>query len=158
MSGRGLIAGVAFVVVLEAPAGAAPEDVANDISARIMSPFCPGVTLHDCPSDSAVALRDRITVMAQDGMTPTEIMAELESEFGPTIRAVPPASGSGLLAWLLPGVALLAGGACAVAVIRRWTRAPTADVPEVATPSPARVTAEERRLLDQELAKLRGRA
>ena len=152
MTLRVLLSGVALVLIFAAPAGAAPEDVANDISAHIMSPYCPGVTLHDCPSDSAVALRDRITQMAAGGMTRAEIMAELESEFGPTIRAVPPASGSGLVAWVLPGVAVLAGIGCAWVLVRRWTGTPAAeDAPVV-----QRVTAEERRLLDSELGKLRG--
>jgi cytochrome c-type biogenesis protein CcmH len=157
MTRRGLVAGSLLIVLLAAPAGAAPEDVANDISAHIMSPYCPGVTLHDCPSDSAVALRDRITAMAAGGMSRDEIMAELVDEFGPTIRAVPPASGSGLLAWVLPGIALVAGAGCAWYVIRRWTGGPATRRGEGSPPVPA-PTAAERRVLDQELGKLRGDA
>jgi len=52
-----LIAAVATcLILLAAPAAAAPEDVANDISNEIMSPFCDGVTLHDCPSQEALDL------------------------------------------------------------------------------------------------------
>ena len=42
------------VLALAGPVSAqSPEDLANDISQKVMSPFCPGVTLHDCPSQSA---------------------------------------------------------------------------------------------------------
>lgn len=144
---------VAIVAATAPVAGAAPQDVANQVSAEIMSPFCPGVTLHDCPSDSAVALRDRITEMAQRGMSRGEIMAELEREYGPTISAVPDRSGSGLLAWLLPAVALGVGALTAWTLSRRWARAP-ADHPSDA----GAVTPQERRRIDHELAKLRGEA
>ena len=46
---------------------ATPEDVANEISEKIMSPYCPGVTLHDCASGAAVDLRSDIAGWAEDG-------------------------------------------------------------------------------------------
>lgn len=151
------IAALVLVIAVAAvpAANAAPQDVANDISANIMSPFCPGVTLHDCPSDSAVALRDRITEMAREGWTRDQIMTELEREYGPSIRAVPAASGGGLVAWLLPALALLAAGATAWLLLRRWVRTPAA-----ATAPAARtdgLTGADRDRLETELAKLRGR-
>ena len=149
---RILVVAMLLVPFLALPASAAPEDVANKISAEIMSPFCPGVTLHDCPSDSAVALRDRITEMAERGMSREEIMAELEAEYGPTIRATPGTSGSGLLAWVLPGVALLLGAIGAWTLSRRWSSAPAS------APQPPSLAPRDRQRLDGELAKLRGEA
>ena len=142
-----------ILVVIAAPALAAPEDIANDISMHVMSPYCPGVTLHDCPSDAALALRARIVAMAEDGFTRAQIMDELEAEFGETIRAVPPAEDAGLLAWILPGLAALAGAALAWVLIRRWAR--PADAPQSYDPD-AHITAADRKRLDAELRKLRG--
>ena len=147
----------AFVVlVIVGPAHAAPQDVANDISQHVMSPFCPGVTLHDCPSDSAVALRDRITAWAERGFTRAQIMNELYDEYGEeTIRAEPPRSGSGLLAWVLPAVAALGAAVVAWTLLRRWAHGPATaegNDPDV------HVTASDRRRLDAELDQLRGPA
>jgi cytochrome c-type biogenesis protein CcmH len=141
------------VALSTTPAYAAPQDVANDISQQIMSPFCPGVTLHDCPSDSAVALRDRITAMAEDGFTRSQIMAELLDEYGPTLRAEPPRSGSGLLAWVLPALAALAAGAVAWTMLRKWAHVPV--TPDGYDPG-AHITDSDRRRLEAELNKFRG--
>ncbi len=124
----------ALVVGAPAAAVAAPEDVANAVAQEVMSPYCPGVTLHDCPSSSALEMRAEIVAWAEDGMTKDAILDRLEAEFGPSIRAVPRAEGSGLLAWLLPGLAVVAGAAVAAVLARRWANRPPAPV---ASPVPA---------------------
>ncbi|MEA2516814.1 MAG: cytochrome c-type biosis protein CcmH [Actinomycetota bacterium] len=150
-----VIATLALVVATAAPALANAEDVANDISEHVMSPYCPGVTLHDCPSDRAVELRDKIKDRAEEGFTRAQIMSELEAEFGPTIRAEPPRSGIGLLAWILPLFAGLGAATFAWTILRKWARPP--DRPEDYDPD-VHVTTEDRRRLDAELAKMRGPA
>jgi cytochrome c-type biogenesis protein CcmH/NrfF len=117
---RIILVAACLMVVVAAPAMAGPQDVANDIAASIMSPFCPGVTLHDCPSAEADALRARIVEWARAGLSRSDIMASLENEYGPGIRAVPRADGSGIWAWVLPGVALAAAGVVALVSARRW--------------------------------------
>jgi cytochrome c-type biogenesis protein CcmH len=126
-----------------------PEDLANRISAEVMSPYCPGVTLHDCPSDAAVQLRDRILGWARDGWSRDRILDRLEAEYGASIRSTPPASGAGLWAWVMPGVAVAAGLIAATLVARRWSRrrSPEGDVVEP--------TAAQRSRLDSELAQAR---
>ena len=146
------------LAVAPATALAAPEDVANDIAGRITSPFCPGVTLHDCPSQAAADLRNRITTWADAGWGPTRIMARLESEYGPEIGAVPPASGTGLIAWVLPVVVLACGAGIAVVLMRHWSadtrRARAGEGPE---PNSLSLSPSERRRLDDELAAFKGR-
>lgn len=100
---------------------AAPEDIANDISERVMSPYCPGVTLHDCPSAESIAMRAEITEWARSGMSAEEIEARLIDEYGPQIMATPPTSGFNLLAWILPALATVTGLVVAVVVARRWS-------------------------------------
>jgi cytochrome c-type biogenesis protein CcmH len=140
----------AFVLAFVSPAHAAPEDVANDIAGEVMSPYCPGVTLHDCPSDAAIALRDRIEEWARQGWSRGRIMTTLEAEFGADIRARPPTSGRGLLAWLLPGLAVAGGLAVAWLVARRWSKGR-----EESSAGPAG-SASERAQIEAELAALRG--
>ena len=147
-----LVAGLAaaFVLALAAPALADPQDVANDISREMISPYCPGVTLHDCPSDNSRELRQRIIGWAENGMTKDQIWQRLEDEFGPGIRATPSAEGSGLWAWVLPIVAALGGIALAAFLAFRWSRRP----PEKAG-GDGEVSPDQRRRLDVELAALR---
>jgi cytochrome c-type biogenesis protein CcmH/NrfF len=150
---RTLASAAVLLVLLAAPAAAAPEDVANDISLEIMSPFCDGVTLHDCPSQEAQALRARIQEWAGRGHSKGEIINRLEREFGPGILGAPKAEGSGFLAWLPPLAVLAAGVATAFVVVRSWSRrrAPAAAVNVT-------MTSEERSRLDYELAALRSAA
>ena len=148
------MASLAAVALLLVPgqAAAGPGDVSARIARETMSPFCPGVTLHDCASGQANQLRTRIERWAQQGWSRDEILARLEAEYGPSIRAAPEAEGAGLLAWALPGIALVAGFAVAGWLARRWTvgrRAPDAGVGEP-TASP-----QERRRLEAELRALR---
>lgn len=152
---RNVLASTLIFLAFAAPAIAAPQDVANDISENIMSPFCPGVTLHDCPSDSAVALRDRITEWAEEGFTRAQIMDRLVTEYGETIRAQPPRSGSGLIAWVLPVVAVLVASAVAWRLLRRWAHEPE---PIDGYDPGVHITAADRRRLDAELDRLRGPA
>jgi cytochrome c-type biogenesis protein CcmH/NrfF len=141
---------VAFLVLVGAgPAGAAPDDVANDISSEIMSPFCDGVTLHECPSAEALSLRARIEQWVRRGWTRDRIMNRLEQQYGASIRALPPRSGTGLVAWVGPVIAVGTGALLAWTRARRWSRRSSPG-----RPAPA-ATEGERRRLERELAALR---
>lgn len=136
------------------PATAAPEDVADRVSRDLMSPFCPGLTIHDCPSDASLELRERITAWAERGWTYDRIVDRLEDEYGEdTLRAAPPKEGLGLLAWWLPGMVLAGGVGLAVALSRRWAR-PVETTGDGAGLAP--ITPEERARLDAELQDIRG--
>ena len=140
---------VLLLLALNVPAAAAitPGDVAERVADRVMSPFCPGLTLSACPSAEATKLRARIEQWARHGLDETRIMHRLADEYGPGVRAVPSARGSGLLAWLLPAAFLVAAVALLVVTIRRWTRAPVPEAP--------RVDAARRARVEDELARLR---
>ena len=130
-----------------APALAAPEDVANQVSQEVMSPFCDGVTLHDCPSQAALDLRDQIQTWAEDGWSKAQIMDELEDRFGPSIHATPQDS-EGIGAWALPVGALVVGIGLVTVLAARWTRRRRDEEP------PA-VDAADHARVEQELAALR---
>jgi cytochrome c-type biogenesis protein CcmH len=142
-------AAISLLLVAPMSVAEAPQDVANGISEHVMSPFCPGVTLHDCPSDNAIALRAQIARWATRGWTRQQIMAKLVAEYGPDIRAVPSDRGASLLVWLLPAIAIVAGGTTAAVFARRWSR-PRAD------PVPAaELGSHDRNRLEEELALVR---
>ncbi len=149
--------GISFVLIALTLAAIAPParaadaaQVAADISSSVMSPFCPGLTLHDCPSDAAARLRDRIQSWVEEGRSRSEIMDRLNDEYGPAIAAAPPRQGAGLIVWLLPALVALAGAAIAWRLARRWAGS--------GHDPPPRPTAEEATILDAELAEMRRRA
>jgi cytochrome c-type biogenesis protein CcmH/NrfF len=128
-----------------------PDERAADISREVMSPFCPGLTLHDCPTRAAEELRERIERWAATGRSDEAIMRALRDEYGPGIRAVPEDT---YIVWLLPGLVLAGGLTLAYVVSRRWTRAGNA---AASTPELASAGAAERGRLESELQGMRDR-
>lgn len=76
-------------------------------------------------SDAPAANRIRVFVgnRIAAGDTDCQIRDKLVAQFGPEVLAAPPASGFGLLAWVIPLVALIGGGAVIGVLAWRWSRA-----------------------------------
>jgi cytochrome c-type biogenesis protein CcmH/NrfF len=146
-----VVAALVLGFATSATAAAGAAETATDISRDVMSPFCPGLTLHDCPSAAASDLRDRIEKWVRAGRSRDQIMSRLRDDYGPAIWASPPADGAGALAWLLPALAVAAGAALATRAARRWRSAPRP------RSSGAPASSDERRRLAGELAELRRR-
>lgn len=101
-----------------APAADSPRDSmpaahdvtrANQLLGTIMSPFCPGLTLANCPSVYAETLRVSIRARLATGESSDSIMESLVAAFGEGVRGAPRARGLGLALWALPLVGLGAG-------------------------------------------------
>ena len=88
---------------------------AHALARDLMSPYCPGRTLADCPSPDAAALRAEIRGLLRAGLDETGVRARLEERFGDAVIGVP----RGVLGWTLPGLVLLAGAGVLVFVLRR---------------------------------------
>jgi cytochrome c-type biogenesis protein CcmH/NrfF len=93
---------------------------------QLRSPYCPGMMLEVCPSPQAKLLRDTLELLAWSGEPSDTIVAWMLERYGEEYRAVPLTRGSGLWAWLLPPLALLAGIVVLIGVLRRF-RAPEDD-------------------------------
>ncbi len=85
------------------------ESQTHEISGDVMSPFCPGRSLNDCPSSSATDLRNQISQMLTEGKTREEVLGELYKKYGDEIRAMPKKQGFGLVGWLSPLAFVLLG-------------------------------------------------
>ena len=119
MKPAGALLLLALAVAGPAAADAGSEQWAYDLAHNLMSPYCPGRTLSDCPSPQADELRLWILEQARAGATREEVEAELLRSFGDKLRQAPRAEGMGLVAYAVPGVFLLAGGALLVVFLRR---------------------------------------
>jgi cytochrome c-type biogenesis protein CcmH/NrfF len=147
-----LVGIVICLLLVAAPAAADPQDVANDISNEVMSPFCDGVTLHDCGSRAAVELREQIETWAADGWSRDRIMNELVARYGEDVRGAPPFGGRGLLAWALPIAAVIVGGLVAWRLAVRFSKRPHA------SDTDTNISEDDRRRLDAELQVYRSEA
>ncbi len=98
------------------------ESWAYGLWGELMSPYCPGRTLADCPSGQAEQLRIWILVQAASGRSRDDVVAELLERFGDDIRPTPSAEGFGLTAYLIPAAAFAVGGVVVFAFLRRQTR------------------------------------
>jgi cytochrome c-type biogenesis protein CcmH/NrfF len=96
-----------------------PHPEADKAISRLLSPFCPGFMLSQCPAAESLALRDSIQALALLGWNADALEAWMLGNHGEEYRAVPQRSGAGLLAWFLPPLALLFGAGLVGVVLRR---------------------------------------
>jgi cytochrome c-type biogenesis protein CcmH/NrfF len=132
------------------PAGEQASSWAYEAAAELMSPFCPGRTLADCPSPNAESLRLWLIVQAAAGRSREEVEAELYERYGDIMRPAPKAEGMGLAAYLIPIAVFGAGGLLVAWFLRRNTApAPVA----AAASGPAPLDPEIERLIDEDIAR-----
>jgi cytochrome c-type biogenesis protein CcmH/NrfF len=125
MSLRGFLATAALCLLAVAGSGGGDEPPsareadrarsAYALARDLMSPYCPGRTLADCPSPDAAALRDEIRQRISAGTAPEEVRRDLEQRFGDAVRGVP----RGPLAWGVPALLLVAGAVVLALALRR---------------------------------------
>lgn len=117
-------------------AGASGEvpAAARNVINTVMSPYCPGLLLSNCPSPSADSLRRAIVGRAARGETEAQLRAALVETYGDMVLASPEMRGAGAVAWLVPFVLILGIGAAIIAWLRRHRGAATdASVPAIAS-------------------------
>ena len=113
----------------------------------LMSPFCPGRILIDCPSPQAAELRTWIADQERAGRSRADVEAQLYAQFGDVILQAPKAQGFGLAAYVVPLIAFGCGGAVVWLFLRRQRRAAAGPAPLAATDP------EVERQIDEELAR-----
>jgi cytochrome c-type biogenesis protein CcmH len=145
---RILVALVGLVVLCGAASAAGPPNAA-DLEAELVCPVCE-TTLDQSTAPVAQRMKTFIRQRVAAGDSEQEIKDALVAEFGPGVLASPPEGGFGLLAWLLPLVALIAGAIAVGVLLRAWSRrrAPR-DEAQALDP-------ELERLVDDELARFDG--
>ena len=82
---------------------------AEGVFQQILSPFCTGRSLNDCPSSQAHDLKEEIKNELKNGVSEESILESVFSKYGEKYRAVPKAEGFGLVAWVGPLVFFILG-------------------------------------------------
>ena len=91
----------------------AQEARALELMQRLRCIQCQGQSIHDSDAPIAAAMRHEVRERIKAGQSEAEIESWLIERYGDWISFAPPASGGGLVLWLLP--VLLLGGAGLVA-------------------------------------------
>ena len=95
-----------------------PDQILQELSTDLMSPYCPGRTIASCPSPQARQLEDHILAQAEAGQSREQIEQALVQRFGTDIIGYAPQP------VLLYGSAAVGLGALAAIIVlgRRWSR------------------------------------
>ena len=102
-------------------AAADPEDRVREIAAQLRCPVCQNLSVADSPSELANQMRGVIRERLQAGQTQEQIQAYFVEKYGEWVLLAPAKTGFNLLAWGLPFVGVLAGGALVAVLVRRWS-------------------------------------
>jgi hypothetical protein len=84
-----------------------------------------GLTVHACNHlncPSGIPIKEEIARRVADGQTTEEILAYFRGRYGEKILSAPPMEGFNLVAWVAPGVFVVAGVLLVTVVARRWSR------------------------------------
>jgi len=99
------------------------EAKAQEIDRMLMCPVCPAQTIDQTEVQLAKQMRAQVRELLASGATREEVLAWFSApeRYGPSVLAEPPRSGFYLMAWIVPGVvvvAALAGGLLALRAMR----------------------------------------
>jgi cytochrome c-type biogenesis protein CcmH len=121
--GRAIAAFANVETVAADEAAEGRERTAKILETKLIAPCCSTqpVAIHYSPA--ADRIRAEIRRMLAGGATEDDVLDAFVARYGEGILAQPRGRGFGLLAWLLPPLAILSGGIGAVSLLRRWRRA-----------------------------------
>ncbi len=98
------------------------EAEAQAIDRMLMCPVCPAESIDQAQVPLAKQMRTQVRQLLGDGASRDEVLYWFKARYGPGIVAEPPRSGFNLIAWIVPGVALIAGLAGGVLALRAMRR------------------------------------
>ena len=87
------------------------EAKAQEIDRMLMCPVCPAQTIDQTEVPLAKQMRAQVRELLASGSTREEVLAWFSApeRYGPSVLAEPPRSGIYLIAWIVPGVVVVAG-------------------------------------------------
>lgn len=115
-------ASVTDTVTTTVTGGAVTANDINTVARELWCPLCSGVRLDACELKACAQMKDMIGEKLAEGEDVTSIKNYFVSQYGPQVLGEPPLEGFNWLAWILPVLALLAGGVFVWTRLRSSTR------------------------------------
>jgi cytochrome c-type biogenesis protein CcmH len=112
-----------------------------------------GLTIANCAHPNcgfAIPLRQELQTLIDKGMGRDQILVAMRRKYGEKILSAPTTEGFNILAWVMPFVAIIAGGALIILAMGRWRVAP-GESHGAAEPAADQFDPALRRRLEQEL-------
>jgi cytochrome c-type biogenesis protein CcmH len=144
---RALGLAIALCAVALPAVAADAESWHYDMWNSMMSPYCPGRSLLDCPSSQAAELREWIAEQETAGRRREDVEDQLYAQFGDVILQAPKATGFGLAAYVIPILGVIAGALVLVIFLRRQAAAAPRAPAAIAAPLDPDLD----RLIDEEM-------
>ncbi len=104
-------------------------DQINDVAKQLWCPLCSGVRLDACELKACSQMKEVIGQKLAQGTDVQTIKNYFVAQYGPQVLGEPPMEGFNWLAWVLPVVAIVAGGLFVYSRTRKMVRsAPAAPI------------------------------
>lgn len=129
-----LLSIICYLSLAVAPALAQEPDYdrINEIAKNLNCPTCAGLNLADCRTQTCIQWKGQIGDLIEAGYSDQEVLDDFVARYGEQVLQEPPKRGFSLILWVLPVLALLAGGFWLVYTLRGWANR----LPAVATAPP----------------------
>ncbi len=101
------------------------------VASQLRCPVCQGLSIQDSPSELAQSMRSLVREQLAAGRTDLEVKSYFVSKYGEWILLAPKPTGFNVLAYALPILAVVIGGAVIALAVRRWTTTPTRSTSEL---------------------------
>jgi cytochrome c-type biogenesis protein CcmH len=99
------------------------SDEVNNLAGKLICTCgCDTMLVSDCDCEAAKQMKDFIQEKLDSGAKPSEVLDILVKTYGEKVLAEPRRKGFGLLAWVIPFLAVLSGLFLVFLLIRRWTK------------------------------------
>lgn len=126
-----LLVVVVGIAAMPAAAQSPEDDVSidrvNEIARDLYCPLCPGLTVDVCELQVCDDMKDVIAQQLAEGKSEEQIRQHFLELYGPKVIGAPEKQGTGLLAWLLPGVFAVAAVGAGIWWLRRRDTEPALD-------------------------------
>jgi len=118
-------------IAVVTPEGITADQV-NVVARQLWCPLCNGVRLDACELKACAQMRDVIAIKLGEGESSESIQEYFVEAYGPQVLGRPPFEGFSWLAWMLPPLVLLVGGALVWMRVRSMVRPAEAPQPKTA--------------------------
>lgn len=119
--GKAQTPGADTALRVRTPADSALEARTSAVASQLRCPVCQGLSIQDSPSELAQSMRSVVRDQLAAGKSPDQVKAYFVSKYGEWILLSPAPHGFNLLAYALPVLVVLGGGALIILAVRRWT-------------------------------------
>ena len=109
----------------------------NQVGGLLRCPVCQGMAIADSPAEMAVNMKGQVRELLARGYTEEQILKYFELAYGQFVLLKPKFERVTSMVWLLPLIALIAGGAVLYFAFRRLASGPTPQTPNAQSPTPS---------------------